>query len=263
MINAMQMAVIKKDLRSITSNKRLFPVLIIVPLVLTIILPFMFILVLHFAPEEMSDLQMMLDLLPLSQHSDTLSRTLIALILNSVMPIFFTIIPIMAASVMSASSFVGEKEKRTLETLLYSPLSLKQLFQSKVLASFILSMIVSFTSFFAMLIVVEIEILLTTGSMMLPGISWLVTMLVVSPAISLLSITLIVSGSAKAQTMEESQQRAVFLILPLLLLIIGQFTGVLLVNAWLLLGVGVIIAVFAAFLMKGSMRKFTYERLLK
>lgn len=39
-------------------------------------------------------------------------------------------IPVMASSVMAASSFVGEKEKHTLETLLYSPLSLKQLFQS-------------------------------------------------------------------------------------------------------------------------------------
>jgi len=263
MINSMQIAIIKRDLRSITSNKRFFPVLLIVPLVLTVILPLIFILAIHFAPEDMGDFQKMLDMLPFSGQLDTMSRTLIALILNSIMPIFFTITPIMAASVMAASSFVGEKEKRTLETLLYCPLSLKQIFTSKVLASFILSMAVSFASFFAMLIVVETATLLTTGSMLLPDISWLVTMLVVSPAVSLLAITLIVSGSAKAQTMEESQQRAVFLILPLLLLVAGQFTGVILINAWLLLGLGAILAVLALLLMKGSMRKFSYEILLR
>lgn len=211
----------------------------------------------------MGDFQKMLDMLPLNGQTDTVGRTLIGLILNNIMPIFFVIIPVMAASIMAASSFIGEKEKRTLETLLYCPLSLKQIFQSKVLASFILSMLVSFISFFTMLVVVEIEILLMTGSMLFPDVSWLVTMLVVSPAVSLLAITLIVGGSAKAQTMEESQQRAVFLILPLLLLIVGQFTGIILINTWVLLGVGAVFAVFAVILMKNSMRKFTYEILLR
>ena len=128
---------------------------------------------------------------------------------------------------------------------MYCPLSLIQIFTSKVLASFILSMVVSFASFLAMLAVVEVATLLTTGNMLLLDISWLVTMLVVSPAVSLLAITLIVSGSAKAQTMEESQQRAVFLILPLLLLIAGQFTGVILVSTWVLLGVGAVFTILA------------------
>ena len=66
------------------------------------------------------------------------------------MPLYFLIIPIMAATVMSATSFVGEKEKQTLETLLYCPLSLKQIFRAKVLASFLLSMLVSGISFVAM-----------------------------------------------------------------------------------------------------------------
>jgi len=245
MINSMQAAIIKKDLRSVTSNKRLFSVLLIVPLILTVVLPLIFILTIHFTPDDMGDLQKMLDLLPSGKQLDTMSRTLIALILNSIMPIFFMITPIMASSVMAASSFVGEKEKRTLETLLYGPLSLKQIFISKVLASFILSMVVSFASFLIMLVVVETAITLTTGSVLIPDISWLVTMLVVSPAVSLLAITLIVDGSAKAQTMEESQQRAVFLIMPLLLLIVGQFTGVILINAWVLLGVGVVFTILA------------------
>lgn len=263
MINTMQKAIIKKDLQSITSNKRLFPVLIIVPLVLTVLVPSIFILMIHFAPDEMSDFEPMLDMLSLTIGPDTMSRGLIGFILNNVMPGFFTIIPIMAASVMAASSFVGEKEKRTLETLLYCPLSLKEIFTAKVLASFMLSMIVSLTAFGAMLVVVEIEILLTTGMMMLPDISWFVVMLVVSPAVSLLAITVIVNGSAKAQTVEESQQRSALLVLPSLLMIVGQFTGIILINAWFLLGVGIVFAMLALLLMKRSMRRFSYETLLR
>lgn len=36
-------------------------------------------------------------------------------VVMAIMPVFFIIIPIMAASFIAASTFVGEKEKRTLE----------------------------------------------------------------------------------------------------------------------------------------------------
>ena len=150
------------------------------------------------------------------------------LIFNHLLPVFFLIIPIMAASVMSASSFVGEKEKHTLETLLYCPLSLKQIFQAKVLASFLVSMTVSLISFLLMITVTETEMYILSGSFLQLDILWLPVMLLLSPAISLIAITLIVRFSAKARSVEDAQQGAVFLILPVILLIAGQFTGILL-----------------------------------
>jgi len=263
MINQMQKAIIKKDFKSVVSNKNLMIALIVVPLVFSIFLPVLFILITYFSGDDINDLGQLLMMLPESQQSDDIGRTLMELIINYELPIFFTIIPIMASSIMAASSFVGEKERRTLETLLYSPLTLSQIFSSKVWSAFMLSMLVTFASFFVMVIVVEVLLLLTFGDMLLPGLSWLFTMLVVAPAVSLLAIVIIVRGSAKAQTMEESQQRAVFLILPIILLVVGQFAGIILISAWYLLIVGVIVAVVAYMLMKKSMNKFTYELLLK
>ena len=56
---------------------------------------------------------------------------------------------------------------------------------------------------------------------------------------------------------------AVFLIFPILALVIGQFTGVILVNSGLLLGLAIVLAVLDVLLMKGAASKFTYEKLLK
>ena len=70
-------------------------------------------------------------------------------------------------------------------------------------------------------------------------------------------------GSAKAETIEEAQQRAVFLIFPLIALVVGQFMGVILIKTWLLIVIGIVLAICAAFLMKGVAGKFTYEELLK
>lgn len=262
-MNRKQLALIKKDIRGITSNKQVLMVMLMVPLALTIILPSIIVFVTALVPEAASDYEKLLSMLPVTGPKYSQEQMILGLIFNKIMPAFFMMIPLMASSVMAASSFVGEKEKHTLETLLYSPLSLKQLFQSKILAGFSVGMMVSFISFAAMMLVLEIEIFLFTGSAIMPDISWFIVMLLIAPAISLVAIALTVRGSAKAQTVEEAQQRAVFLIFPILALIIGQFTGVILVNSWLLLVVGIVLALLAFLLMRGAAGKFTYEKLLK
>lgn len=261
-MNTQQLALIKKDIRSMTSNKQVLMVMLMVPLVLSVVLPSMIVFVTVLVPDSTSDFQKLLEMLPAAAGEYNQEQMILGLVLNKIMPAFFLIIPVMASSVMAASSFVGEKEKHTLETLLYSPLSLKQLFQSKILAGFSVGMMVSYIAFAAMMLVLEMEVLFLTGNVLMPDLSWLIIMLFIAPAISLIAIAVTVRGSAKAQTMEEAQQRAVFLIFPILALVIGQFTGVILVNAGLLLGLGIVLAVLDIWLMKGAARKFTYEKLL-
>lgn len=263
MINSMQKALIIKDLKGIVGNKRLFSVLLIVPLVMVVFVPSVFVLMMAFVPEETGDFAELLALLPVEQQGGDLALTVAGLLLNSIMPVFFLLIPIMAASVMAASSFVGEKEKRTLETLLYSPLPLAKVFQAKIFASFLLSMATSLASFAAMILVFELEVWLTMGALVPPDAAWPALLLLVAPALSLIAITLIVKGSAKAKTMEESQQRSVFLILPVMLLAVGQFSGLLLINVWMLLALGAALAVVAFFMLRGSAGRFTYENLLR
>ena len=261
-MNKAMLSIIKKDFRGVTNNKRLFSAMLILPLILTLILPSIFILTIHFAPDD-PDIIKMLELFPESLGSENIEIKVIIILFYFIMPVFFLMIPVMAASIMSASAFVGEKERHTLETLLYCPLTLKQIFQSKVLASFILSMLVSVLSFVAMLLTIEIEIYFISGILIAPSISWLIIMLIVSPAVSLIAITLIVRGSAKAKSVDESQQSAVFMIIPIILLLVGQFTGVLFMSTWISLGIGLVCSLIAWLLLKKSMARFTYEKLLK
>ena len=208
-------AVIKKDFRGITANRRLFLSLLIVPIVFTVFLPGMFITIAHFMPED-EDLQMLLELLPRSSWASTMELTVTGLI-----------------------------------------------FQAKILASFLMSMTVSLISFVVMLTVVELEVFLLMGTLLLPSANWPVILLLLSPAVSMIAVTLIVRGSAKAQSVEESQQGAVFMIIPVLLLIVGQFTGVLLVSLWILLGLSLLCVLLALFLLKKAAGRFTYEMLLQ
>ena len=255
-------AIIKKDLKSVMDNRRMFASLLIVPLVLVVFLPSLFLIMLRFAPAD-PDMQKMLELLPAAMRQGDWQQAAAGLMVNFLLPSFFLMIPVMTASIMAASAFVGEKEKHTLETLLYCPLSVRQIFRAKVMASFLLSMLVSLISFCAMLAVVELEAFFLMGSFLTPGVTWLIVLLLVAPALSLIAVTLIVRGSAKAKSVMESQQSAAFLILPLVLLVAGQFTGVLLLSPWVLMALGAVCALLAWLLLKKCVGRFTYETLLK
>ena len=264
MLNSTQYAIIKKDVRTIIFNKRLFPILLIIPFMFSVVLPIIFVCIAIFTPDSSEDFRQLISLVTTLESTQDIRQVVLNLMINSILPVFFILIPVMAASVMAASSFVGEKEKRTLETLLYSPITLRQIFQSKILASLSLSMIVTFTSFVVMTIVLQLILMfLNNSNIPLNLVNWIIILLFLAPSVSLLSITLIVNGSAKSQTVEESQQRSAFIIIPIILLLIGQFTGILLVNALLLIVLAIVFLLLALLLMKKAEKKFTYEVLLK
>ena len=255
-------AIVKKDMREITANRQLLLTIVVVPLVLTLVMPTIYFLTAHFAPEEVEELQQLMRLLPAEAQAVGAEALMAKLLLDNILPMFFLIIPIMAASVMAASSFVGEKEQSTLETLLYCPLTVKQLFYAKVLASFLMSMLVSWSSFLVMVLVLGLEFYVLTGGMMTLGVSWVLVMVCLSPAVSLIAITLIVRRSAKAQNVMEAQQKAAFLVLPVVFLIAGQFIGAMLINAWILAGLSLGLGVLAWVLLRMSLNKFCGEMLL-
>ena len=60
-------AIIKKDFRGVASNRRLFSALLIVPLALTIVLPSIFVMTIHFVPDD----QVITHLLPLLPAAST------------------------------------------------------------------------------------------------------------------------------------------------------------------------------------------------
>ena len=80
-------AIIKKDFRSVTANKRLFLSLLIVPLALTVVLPSILVFAVHFAPND-PDFVKLLEMLPASARSGSLERTSAGMILNYVLPVF-------------------------------------------------------------------------------------------------------------------------------------------------------------------------------
>ena len=124
-------------------------------------------------------------------------------------------------------------------------------------------MLISFISFAVMIVTVWGLSAALAGFSPVLSFNWAVIMLLLSPALSLIAVTLIVRVSAKAVSVEESQQRAVFMILPLILIVAGQFAGIMLLDTAVLLAAGAVCAALSWILLKSAVRKFTYETLLR
>jgi len=84
---------------------------------------------------------------------------------------FFLLIPVMASSVIASDSFAGEKERKTIEALLATPLTDGELLFGKMLASFVPAMAVTILSFIAYTVVVDVGTYGLFGAPLLPTLS--------------------------------------------------------------------------------------------
>jgi ABC-type Na+ efflux pump permease subunit len=264
-MNRNEKALIQKDIKEITSSKQVFLPMIIVPLITMIVLPAVMIIITYFIGDNvdtLKDLQMILKKLPMDYSKYTSGQLFIYIAVNYMFPSFFLIIPIMASGIIGASSFVGEKEHKTLETLLYTPISMEQLLKAKIIGVFIPSYIVTLLSFVAFGIVINIGGFINFGRMIFPNIKWLIIIFWLSPAISLLSLTFTVLVSAKSSTFQEAQQVSGLLVLPVVLLIVGQLTGLFLLNDIIIFVLGAVILIIDYVLISRVGKKFVAEKLI-
>jgi len=261
MISKMQVTLIRKELKNVVRGGRFFMDYLLVPLITAIVTPAILVLTIIFA-EDRAQLEQILAIIPTSGEVVLEDFAIISLLFNNFLPMIFLMTPIMVSAAMAAVSFTGEKERRTLETLLYSPMSLREIFNAKVIGSFLVSMIVTMVSFVAMVVVIGLLVWVMLGEFLVPSLTWLAILGLVAPAFAFIGIVFQVRLSAKAKSSQEAFQQAAVLVMPLAMLIVTQSTGILVVNTWLLLAMGFGLAGIAWVVMRTAFRKFTYEKLL-
>lgn len=261
-------AIVRKDIKAITANLQVWLPMLILPLILGLILPVVVVLTSRFGTESMSpsDLQMMLgwvEELPAGALRDqfatlaTTTERLIFVAANFVLAPFFLIIPLMTASVISADSFAGEKERGTLETLLFAPVDMRSLFVGKVLASFLPAMGLSLLTFLLCAVSINLAGWPVFQKLFFPTLNWLPLLLLVIPAVSLLAILVNVFVSARVSSFQAAYQLGGVVVLPVLLLVAGQATGVLVFDSLVVVLVGLAMAVVDGLLLLQVLRRMS------
>ena len=238
-----------KDWREIRRNWQVILPIVIVPLMISVVLPILLTVISGLAVtegESFSEFLPLIENLPnniqIQFAGFTDQQVMIYVMAVYFFAPFFLIIPLMASSVIASDSFAGEKERRTIEALLATPISDGELFFGKMLVSFIPSMLITVVSFMVYTIVFDVVAFsLFNGMLLLPNLDWILMIFGLAPTLALTSIGLTVMISVRVKGFREAQQISVVLLIPILALVFGQVTGA------IIFGPGVILALIGLF----------------
>jgi hypothetical protein len=256
-------AVVVKDVVAIRRSKAIMLPMMGVPFVLLVGLPAA---MAWFARTRTGpDLSDFLDRLPhgLAQPITRLPdrQQMLVLVNGYLLAPLFLIVPLMVSAVLAADAFAGEKERRTMESLLHLPVRDRDLFLAKVLVAFLPSVALSWIGFVAFALVSNVLGWPVMHRVFVPTGMWLAVIGWVAPAVAAFGLGTMVRISARAQTSQEANQLGGAVIMPVIIAAVGQATGLLLLDMAAVFVAGSVIWLAAAWLIWGGMRRFTRDRI--
>ena len=174
---------------------------------------------------------------------------------------FSLLVPILGSLSLAAQAIVGEKQTRSLEPLLMTPITVPELLAAKVLTPFVLSMVLLAATH-----------LLYVGAMLAWGepevwktLFWprtLLLYLLLGPLLSLTALLTAAIVSSRVNDARSAQQLGGFLALPVSGLFVAQLAGQFLLGTAALLVTALVLVMVNALLMWVGVRVFQRETIL-
>jgi ABC-2 type transport system permease protein len=251
-------ALVAKELLDVRRNlSALLPVLLVTFLTLTMAFGIAFLIPMltgHALGEDM-------DLVNLSAvagaHDELSSDGRIQLFLFQQFLTLFLLIPITGAMALAAHAIVGEKQARTLEPLLATPITTFELLVAKVVGALLPTLAISLSGvalFFA-----GIGLLADTGVLRaMASARTAALLLIVGPAAALVSLQAALVISSRVNDARTAQQFGVTIIIPLSALLVAQFTGTFWLSASALALIG--LALFGVWILLTLVSVAIFER---
>jgi ABC-2 type transport system permease protein len=153
----------------------------------------------------------------------------------------YLMVPLMVATVIAADSFAGERERKTLEALLHTATSDRELLTAKFLAAWIPAVTVGWLSFAAYAVLANLLGRASLGRVFFPTPTWLLLAFWLAPAVAALGLALMVVTSSRVRSLQAAHQIGSLLVLPVLALLVAQVAGTLLFDVVTVAILGVVI----------------------
>lgn len=258
----------QRDLKIIGTSKTVVLTMIVVPLMLVVLLPGALAMFMPAMTEtgDLSEVQRFLEMMPPAMR-DTLvdyneiQMMTVALLVYFFAPLFL-ILPMMTASVIAAGSFAGEKERGTMEALLYTPATDAELFVGKLLSAWLPALAITLGGFVLYGLVVNAASWRTMQRVFFPNLMWILLIIWLAPAAAGLGLSSMVLISSKVNTFQDAYQLGGMVVIPIVALVIGQTAGVIYFSPLLVLGVGLILWIVDAVLLFLGIRTFKRSEIL-
>ncbi len=239
-------AIMAKDLKQVAQNRMVWLPMIILPLIVLVFLPLFTVLLPTLFPTSDSDLQdvmTMLDKAPATMRApleglEPMQRY-VYIAGNYMFAPMFLIVPLMVASILAADSFAGEKERKTLEALLYTPVTDLELLVGKLLTALVPALIIDVLSFLLYTLVVNAAGYRVMQRLFFPAPTWWPLVFWLAPALIAAGLGATVLVSSKSRSSMQTPQISGALVLPVLFLMIGQVSGIFFLSPLMVMLIGV------------------------
>jgi ABC-2 type transport system permease protein len=265
-------AIIRKDLKVVRKNKSLVVSFIILFLVFFVVMPGLSALIPGIVNGvggdlfDLSDLEKLLAKMPpvLQQELSGLnmSQKVTKYVLVYMMAPMLMLMPILIASTIAADSFAGEKERKTIEALLYTPTTDRELFIAKLLSSWLTAIALTLAGFGLYIVVGNMAAWPQMQRIFFPNAMWLVLIIWVVPAVIGLGISVMVLASARAQGVQDATQIGALVALPIIGLFYMQVSGAMYFNISVMFLLGLVAWLLTGLLIWFGSRSFQRKRIL-
>jgi ABC-type Na+ efflux pump permease subunit len=174
----------------------------------------------------------------------------------------FLVMPVFVPILISSQSVAGEKERRTLEPLLASPVTAAELVAGKSLASLVPAVAITWLAFALLCVGVDVVAWPLGQGLLLPNMLWSFGVLVLAPLFAFFGNGVAVLISARVSEARTAQQFSALVVLPLVGLVGGQVVGVLKAGPAYYAMQGAVVLLLDVGLLWASIRLLDRERLL-
>ncbi|MBP1081788.1 ABC transporter permease subunit [Bacillus capparidis] len=248
----------KKDIKSILAIKQIWLPMVILPAVLCVLMPSVVVYLLQTDKfSAVNGLGQMLKLIgqipgeagETVRSLDNQESQVIYLFVNYMLPSLFLLVPVITSMLIAANSFVGEKEKRTLESLLFSPIAIKDLFIGKMLAAFLPAITLSLGGFLLSAIGINLLTYRQFNGTLFLTVNWLMFVLLIVPSITILTILFNILISARVKGFQEAQQLGGIIVLPVIGLMLSHVSGLFFFSPIIILIIALLIIAGSAVLL--------------
>lgn len=258
---------LRKELRDIHRNRAMVPLYVVMPLlmvVFTVGLTWMVpkILEVARAKQDPGMLAMISATRAIPEFAGLPEPLAVTRYLLRTLIVFYLIGPTIGAGTAAAFSIVGEKTQRTLEPILATPITDRQLLLGKMLGALVPAIAGSWGVALVATIGADVIGWWRFGVTLLPDRFWLVGVLVLGPLLGACATLVTMRMSARMTDPQAANQATALIIMPVFLLVLGAFGRLMMVSFTAALVSCLVALALALYLLQVNLARFRREEIL-
>jgi len=176
--------------------------------------------------------------------------------------VLFQVIPLVVPITIASHSIVGEKQQRSLEPLLATPVRTWELLLAKALAAAIPGILSTWWGFAMFILAARFLATSVVFTHLLLSPTWLLGIVVLAPIFTMCAVALGIIISSRVKDANSAQQLGSLLVLPVIGLLVAQVSGAVQIDVGIILAIAICVGLVDVVLLAVATRLFRREEIL-